>query len=77
MGHKHINSLKGPLPTSPQEHVEQDNISDEVRNQVDGQKTDANATEPVKVTYADAVKGKTESKPVKRVAYSFPLTLKI
>ena len=36
-----------------------------VRNEVDGQKTDANATEPVKVTYADAVKGKTESKQVK------------
>ena len=58
--------------------VEQDKISSEVvRNEVDVQKTDANATGPVKVTYADAVKGNTESKQVKRVKFVSPLTLKI
>ena len=60
--------------------VEQDNTSSEVllvRNEGDVQKTDANAMEPVKVTYADAVKGKTESKQVKRVKFVSPLTLKI
>ena len=59
--------------------VEQDNISSEVvRNEVEVQeKTDANATEPVKVTYTDAVKGKTESEQVKRVKFVSPLTLKI
>ena len=78
MGHKHVNSLKETMSTSPQKRVEQDNISSEVvRNEVDVQKTDANVTEPVKVTYADAVKGKTESKQVKRVKFDSPLTLKI
>ena len=48
--------LLGPTCT-----VEQDAniiLSSHVRNEVDGQKTDANATEPVEVTYADAVKEK-------------------
>ena len=59
--------------------VEQDNIStsEVVRNEADVQKTDANATEPVKVTYADAVKGKTENKQAKKVKFVSPLTLKI
>ena len=60
--------------------VEQDNTSSEVllvRNEGDVQKTDANAMEPVKVTYADAVKGKTENKQVKKVKLVSPLTLKI
>jgi hypothetical protein len=58
--------------------VEQDNISSEVvRNVADVQKTDASATQPVKVTYPDAVKGNTESKQVKSVSVVSPLTLKI
>ena len=43
--------------------VEQENISSEVvRNEVDVQKTDANATEPVKVTYGTQTQSKERQK---------------
>ena len=39
--------------------VEKVNILENVRNGVDGQKTDENASEPSKTTYADIVKKRT------------------
>jgi hypothetical protein len=56
MGHKHIDSLKTPMPTPSQERVGKDNLIKIVRNGPDGQTTDKNVSEPTIRTYAEAVK---------------------
>jgi hypothetical protein len=55
MGHKHIDSLKTPMPTPSQERVGKDNLIKIVGNGPDGQTTDKNVSEPTIRTYAEAV----------------------
>jgi hypothetical protein len=56
MGHKHIDSLKQTPPTPPQERVGEDKLSEDIRNGVDGLRTDQKPSEPDKRTYADIVR---------------------
>jgi hypothetical protein len=54
MGHKRIDSLKEIVPAPFQERVGKDNLLDNVRNGVDGRRTDTSDQKPVKnTTYAD------------------------
>ena len=63
MGHKHIDSLKeASLPTTTQERVGEDTLSESKRNVVDVRKTDVNIQQPEKLSYADIVKKRTQRK---------------
>jgi hypothetical protein len=55
MGHKHISTLRETKPTPPpQERVEED--KENVRNGVDGRRSDVSISGPVTNTYAEAAK---------------------
>jgi hypothetical protein len=68
MGHKHIDSLKlETMPNPSQERVGENGLAENVRNGVDGRKTDARARKPDKVTYADITRKGVQRKPLESV----------
>ena len=68
MGHKHIDSLKlETMPNPSQERVGENGLAENVRNGVDGRKTDARARRPDKVTYADITRKGVQRKPLESV----------